>query len=169
MALRQPQISKEEQQLLLQHLRKHVIYPYREQFRLTTNSTNFPNQDGSGPAIGFYFTYTFQPVTTLGIVSLAAGFILTPNTTVDLFAMQVSYKPTMTMANQTAWSEADVIYQLMSNGGAINDFQVFYPLNWYVEKNQPIYVHVYAGTSTISAATAVMTGHITLGTLNGGI
>lgn len=169
MPVRTATISKVEQDQLLQHLSKHPIYPYSFRFRKTTNVASFPHADG---ALGNYFSFMWQPKVTLGVVSLAVNYILTPNTTVDVFVVAVSYKPSYSIADATGnlpEDEGSEIYELKSNGGAINDFQVFYPLNWFVEKNQPLYVHVFAGITTITAATAVMQGHVTFGTLQGGI
>ena len=163
-------LSKEEQTQLLTHLRKHPIYPVTFKCRQTTNGTNFPKVDGG---IGQYRTYAYTPGVVEGVVSIAANYILTPNTTVDMFVLAVSYKPTFTMQDNgsvdTPQDQGSEIYQLLSNGGAINDFQVFYPLNWYLEKSQTIYMHLWVGASTITAASALMTGHVTLGVLSGGI
>jgi hypothetical protein len=112
---------------------------------------------------------SFTPKEITGIVSIATSFIITPNTAVDIFALVVSYKPTITFADNAVPTlpddEAGDIYQLLSNGGAINDFQVFYPLNWYLERDKPIYMHVFAGALTVAGASTTITGHFILGTL----
>jgi len=169
MPVRTATISKVEQTQLLSHLSKHPIYPYTFRFRKTVNAANFPLPDGG---LGSYFSFKWQPIVTLGVVSIATNYILTPNTTVDVFALAVSYKATYSIADvvgNTPADEASDIYELKANGGSINDFQVFYPLNWFVEKTQPLYVHVFAGAATVAAASAVMQGRITFGTLQGGI
>jgi len=169
MPVRTATISKVEQDQLLQHLSKHPIYPYTFRFRRTVDAANFPLADGG---LGSYFSFKWQPIVTVGVVSIACNYILTPNTTVDVFALAVSYKPVYTIANATGNTPADEandIYELKANGGSINDFQVFYPLNWFVEKTQPLYVHVFAGAATVAAGTATMQGRITFGTLQGGI
>lgn len=161
-----PLLTDAEKKALATHLAKHKILPFQYRFRKTVAVAAFSTADG---ALGDYFTLEFTPDLYTGIVSIAAGFILTPNTTVGQFAIQASYKSTMTMADGTALtspdSNGDVIYNLISNGGAINDFQVFFPLNWYIEAKKTMYFHVWADRTTITAATAVMSGHVTLGTM----
>jgi hypothetical protein len=162
--------NTEEMQRLKLHLEKHKVYPFQYRFRKVINSSNFGTADGS---IGSYFTLTFTPNVHLGIVSMATNFVVTPNTSVGIFMLAASYRSTVTLADNTATGtpddEANEIYRLMSNGGAINDFQVFYPLNWYLEAGKPFYLHVYADATTVAANNTTITGHFILGTLLTGI
>ena len=173
MGVRVAAINKDEQDQLMTFLRKHPIYPYRKRWNVAVNNTNFDTANGASPITVRSMTLSWVPDQTVGIVSLATGFIVTPNTVVDTFGLMVSYKPTLTLADgahaKVASDESDDIYQALSNGGALNDFQVFYSLNWLVEKGQPIYIHVFAGTATCTAATANMMGHVIFGVLKGGI
>lgn len=161
-----PTLSREETQKLYDHLRKHKIYPYQFRFRKLINAANFPNVDG---ALGSYFTLAFTPANYLGVVSLATNFIITPNTTIGEFCLAISYSNVLTLADNGAPTvpdgEGQVIYQLKSNGGAINDFQVFYPLNWFVEARKPLYIHFWADAATVAAAAATVSGHCIPGTL----
>lgn len=160
-----PLLSSAEKELLWRHLLKHKAYPYTFDIRQTTSAANFPTQDG---AIGDYRTYTFTPPYALGIVGIATGFIITANSVTGLFAVVNSYRSTMSMAegpSQTVPNEGQQVYKNISNGGAINDFQVFFPLNIYVEANKPFYTHVWVDRTNITTGTAVLTGHITLWTL----
>jgi hypothetical protein len=168
MPITKSNLSQPEKKALIDHSRKHKLYPYLYQFRKPIIAANFGTADG---AIGSYFTMEFTAPEILPIVSFATSFIITPNTIVDIFALVISYKPTMSMADAASvvkpTDEGNKTYQLLSNGGAINDFQVFYPLDWYMERGSKIYMHVYAGATTIAAATAtnIMTGQVVLGTL----
>lgn len=149
---------------LQKHLLQHKVYPYRYRMRAAINETNFATADST---IGHYFTRQFTPQFATGIVSIAAGFIITPNTTTGIFALVGSYRSTLTMADLAGNTpdEGAEIYSLISNGGAINDFQVFFPLNWYVEAGKTFYIHAWADETTIDAGTSTLTGHFTLGTL----
>jgi len=51
---------------------------------------------------------------------------------------------------------------LISNGGAINDFQVFYPLGWYVEAGTPLYIHVFVGQTALGGG-GTMIGRVAIG------
>lgn len=166
MPMTRPALSAPEEKALFAHLQKHKIYPFRYRFRQLIDATQFATADG---AIGSYRTYTFTPDVHLGIVSIAANFIITPNTTVGTYALAVSYANTFSLqdgGNLTKPDdEATVIYELKSNGGAINDFQVYYPLNIYVEANKPIYFHLWADAATVTAGTSTMSGHVVFGSL----
>ena len=161
-------LNEAERIALLSHLQKHKIYPFRYRFSKTINAANFPTAAVGGTA-GSYFTLTFQPKEILGIITLSNAFIITPNTTVDTFSIAVSYKKTWAWGDNTVATvpddEGSEIYSLLSNGGAINDFQVFYPTTYYMERNTPIYIHVFAGATTVAAGTSTMTGAVIIGTL----
>jgi len=168
MPMTKSNLTQVEKNALITHSRKHKIYPQPFVFRKSIVAADFTIADGT---IGSYFTMAFTAPEILPIVSFATSFIITPNTLVDIFAIVISYKSTMTMGDGTsltkATDEGSKAYQLLSNGGAINDFQVFYPLNWYMERGSKLYMHVYAGKTTIDAAVAtnMMTGQIILGTM----
>ncbi len=159
-------LTRDDQTGLVKHIQKNKNYPYDFPFRRTINGTVFNNADGS---IGSYFTKAFTAREILPIISISAVYIITPNTTVDIFCVAVSYNSVFSLADSTndtlPGGEGGVIYRLLSNGGAINDFQVFYPTDWYMERNSKIYVHVYAGATTVTAGTSTITGSIILGTL----
>jgi hypothetical protein len=160
-------LNDKENQELLEHLKKHKVYPYKYKIKKTINSTNFINNDVPGG--GGYFTYAFTPQLYLGIVYLAANFIITPNTVVGTFALAISYASVFSFGDNAVSTLPDLegtdTYMLLSNGGAINDFQVFFPLNWYLETNKTIYIHGWADSATILIASAVMQGQFTFGTL----
>lgn len=168
MPISKADLTQQEKNALISHSRKHKVYPYPFVFRKPLVAASFTTADGT---IGSYFTMTFTAPEILPIVSIATSFIITPNTLVDIFALVVSYNPTMSMADGAALTrptnEGSKMYQLLSNGGAINDFQVFYPLNWFMERGSKLYMHVYAGATTIAAATAtnIMTGQFIIGTM----
>lgn len=168
MPITKADLSQKQKNALIDHSRVHKVYPYPFIFRKSIIAANFTKADGT---IGSYFTMTFTAKEILPIVSFATSFIITPNTVVDLFAIVISYKSTMSMADGASLTEptdeGSKSYQLLSNGGAINDFQVFYPLNWYMERQSKIYMHVFAGKTTIDAASAtnVITGQVILGTM----
>ncbi len=158
-------LSKDEQARLVQHVTKHKTYPFEYRWNRAINNTLFDLS-----VTGFrYFTLTFTTKEILPIISLATSFIVTPNTTVGAFGIVLSYKSVLSLADNVAAGvpddEGGNIYQLLSNGGAINDFQVFYPLNWYMDRNSPMYIHVFADTTTATAGTSTMLGHVILGTL----
>ncbi len=169
MPITKPTLSEEEKRLLLEHLLKHKIYPYRYRINKTLENANFASTDASG--LVRYTTFTFRPKATVGIVSIATNFIVTPNTVVDTFGVAISYSSVFTLADNVdplqPDEEAKQIYEVKSQGGAINDFQVFYPLNWYVEAGTPIYMHFFVGTGAISASNK-MIGHVILGALEAG-
>lgn len=173
MGVRVAAITKTEQDALLVFLRKNPVYPFRKRFNVAVNNTTFDTANAASPVAVRSMTLSWRPTETVGIVSLAVGAIVTPNTTVDVFGVVISYKPTLTLADGTHAevpdNESDDIYQVLSNGGAINDFQDFYPLNWLVERGQYIYAHIFAGTTTCTAATSSIMGHVIFGTLKGGI
>lgn len=166
MPISKADLTPAEKAALISHNRKHKVYPYPYIFRKTIDATHFTTADG---AIGSFFTMSFTAKEILPIVSMATSFIITPNTTVGLFALVVSYSPKVSMADQallTAPSdEGNKIYQLLSNGGAINDFQVFYPLDWYMERGSQIFMHVFADATTVAAGTSTITGQFILGTM----
>lgn len=168
MPISKADLTQAEKIALISHSRKHKVYPVPFVFRKPLVAASFGTADG---AIGSYFTMAFTAPEITPIVSFATSFIITPNTLVDIFAIVISYKPTMSMADGASLTkptdEGSKAYQLLSNGGAINDFQVFYPLNWYLERGSKLYMHVYAGATTIAAALAtnVMTGQVILGTM----
>jgi len=159
-------LSDEENKKLYSHLNKHKIYPFAYRFRKLISATAFTTADG---ALGSYFTLTFTPTQQLGIISLATNYIILPNTSIGAFSMLVSYRPVITMSNNTALGtpddESNEIYELKSNGGAINDFQVFFPLTWYVETGKSLYIHFWADAATVTAGTATVVGRIILGTM----
>lgn len=177
-------ISDEERKKLWLHLQKHKIYPFRFPFDRGFNFIDFPNADlsvGTGIA-GRYFTFEFRPDNYLGIVSIATNFIIVDLNTVTepppVYSLFVSYNKVISTQDALSLTkpqdEGNVIYQLSASGGAINDFQVFYPLNWYVESNKPIFMHVWASTSGgnenfTSPEKGRMKGHFILGTLLTGI
>ncbi len=156
-------LTQEEYESLRSHLRKHKAYPYNYQIAKTINNTNFTATTVSGFR---YFTFEFAPVTDTGIVSLATNLLITPETT---FGIQLSYAPTLSLADNPTLlapaNEGAVAYNLFVNGGAINDFQVFFPLDYYVRaKQETIYLHVFADTTTCTAGTSTMRGQMILGT-----
>ncbi len=161
-----PNLSAVDEARLLLHLRKHKIYPYRYSFLKTTNAATFDTADG---ALGSYLTFTLRPNNYTGVVSIATNMILSPNTTIGRYAITFSYNQVLTLADQAALTnfdtEAQEIYQLVTNGGAINDFQVFYPLNWFIEKGRPLFIHLWVDAATITAGTATIAGSIIVGTL----
>ena len=162
-ALLNPQESKE----LLRHLEKHKVYPYKFRYKKAINNTLFDTADSGGG--GRYFTLTWNPSYYTGIVYFGCNYIITPNTTVGTFAVAISYSSTFTLGDNTSPTAIDLegtdAYMLLSNGAAINDFQVFFPLNWYLEKGRSIYVHVWADTTTCTAGTSTFQGQMTFGTL----
>jgi hypothetical protein len=151
---------------------RHKIYPYRYRFNKKINATNF-NKTAAGAiqggGTGSYFTLSFTPKEITPIIYIATAFIILPNTSVDIFALVVSYNQTLTMADNANAGrpddEAADTYMLLSNGGAINDFQVFYPVNWFVERDKPIYMHVFAGPTVVAADNTYINGHFILGTM----
>lgn len=166
MPITKPQISKDEQLKLVAHMLKHKTYPYKFQWNRAINNTTFNVATGNGVR---NFTLTFRVNEVTPIISLATNFVVTPNTTVGIFGITVSYKPLLSFADNASATvpddEGGDIYQLISNGGAINDFQVFYPLNWYMDRTSQVYVHVFADTTTCTAGTSTMAGQIIFGTL----
>lgn len=163
-----PILNQEEYELLRSHLRKHKVYPFSYRIKKTISvAGGFATADGS--ASFHYFTLKFTPTTDTGIISLASNLVITPSTTFGLFGIHLSYNDTLTLADQSDLTapvnEGTTAYNLMVNGGAINDFQVFFPLNFYVESRKSVYLHVYADDTTIAAASSVMTGQIVLGTM----
>lgn len=160
-------LNKAEQEKLVQHALKHKDYPYKFIFNKTINNTNFNVASGGSGFRNFTLTFNVKEITP--IISLATNFIITPNTTVGTFGIVVSYKSTISFADNASATVVDDeggdIYQLLSNGGAINDFQVFYPLNWYLDRISKIYVHVFADTTTCTAGTSSILGQVIFGTL----
>lgn len=167
MPLGRPQLDKGEQKQLVAHAQKHKNYPFQYRFNKTINASNFPTADASGT--GSYFTLTYQPREIIPQIMVSANFIVTPAATVDIFAVVMSYKPSMSFADNANAAfpddEAGPYYMLLSNGGAINDFQVFYPTNMFIERNTPVYIHVFAGATTVTAATSTIRGQVIIGTL----
>lgn len=159
-------LSREEYAALGSHLLKHKIYPYEiAEFSRAINGTNFATADGS---LGSYFTLTWTPQQKLGIVTVAANFIITDNSKVGTFAMMLSYKNTVSLQDKTGTppiNEGNRFYSLISNGGAINDLQNYFPLNFYVEAGQPIYLHVWGDNASVTAGTATITGSCVIGAL----
>jgi hypothetical protein len=161
-----------ERKELISFSEKHAIYPQRFRFNKKINSTNF-NKTAAGNiaagSTGAYFTLTFTAKEITPIIYIASSFIILPNTTVDVFSLVASYNPVLTYADNVNAGlpddEGADTYQLLSNGGAINDFQVFYPVNWFLNRGQSIYLHVFAGPTTVAADNAYMMGHFILGTL----
>lgn len=167
MPISKPMLSKEEQDRLVSHIMKHKTYPFMYRWAKTINNTNFDVASGGS---GFRnFTLTFQVREKTPIHSIAANFIVTPNTTVGTFGIALSYKSTISFADNANAGipddEGSEVYMLLSNGGAINDFQVFYPLNFYMDRAFPLYVHVFADTTTCTAGTSTMVGRVILGTM----
>lgn len=160
-------LTQAEYESLRSHLKKHKIYPYSYAIRKAISAANFTLTDGA--SVVKYFTYTFTPPEATGIVSLATNLVITPETTFGLLGLQLSYKSTLSLADNVSAvkpnDEGTEAYNIMVNGGAINDFQVFFPLNYYVESRQPIYIHVYADSTTVSAGTSTLTGRIILGAM----
>jgi hypothetical protein len=172
MPISKSNINDAEKRELVSFSEKHKIYPFRYRFNKLMNAANFPKAAagniGAG-ATGSYFTLTFTAKEVTPIIYIATSYIILPNTTVDAFALVVSYNPTLSFADNVNAllpdDEASDTYQLLSNGGAINDFQVFYPVNWFLARGQSIYMHVFAGPTTITAANAYVMGHFILGTV----
>lgn len=165
-------LSAQESVELVSFSEKHKIYPYRYRFNKLMNAANFPKAAAgaiAGAGTGSYLTLSFTAKEITPIIYIATSYIILPNTTVDAFALVVSYNQTLSFADNANVGvpddEAADTYQLLSNGGAINDFQVFYPVNWFLNRGQSIYMHVFAGPTTIAAANAYVMGHFILGTL----
>lgn len=170
MPITKSNLTQADKDALILHSRKHKVYPYPYQFERVINAANFPNT-ASPVSLIKYFTMSFTAPEILPIISIAAGFILSPNTTVGIFGIVVSYKPTLSLAdgsNTLPTDEGSVIYKLISNGGAINDFQVFYPTDWYLERLSKLYIHVFADNATVGAASTLIIGHTILGSLSTG-
>jgi hypothetical protein len=167
MATTRALLNQEEYEALRSHLRKHKLYPFSYSIRKLISAANFPTADGGG--IVKYFTLSFTPEQAMGVVSLATNLVITPETTFGIMGLQMSYKPTLSLADNTVATspnnEGNNAYNLILNGGAINDFQVFFPLNFYLESRQTIYIHVFANNAVVAAASSNMTGQIILGTL----
>lgn len=161
-----PQLSDVEQKLLYDHLRKHIVYPFGYRVNKVLSNANFGTVEAAG--LCRYTTLTFRPKRTVGVVAIMANFIITPNTVVDTFGFEISYSSTFSLADNANSTlpdeEAKSSYMLLSQGGAINDLQVFFPLNFLVEANSPLYIHLFVGTASISASNT-MIGKIKLGTL----
>jgi hypothetical protein len=98
---------------------------------------------------------------------------ITPSTVVDLFGIAISYAATLDFSDGAgagaggADEEATQIYQLLAQGGAINDFQVYFPLGAYLEKGTPLYVHFFGGHGSIAAG-GTMVARAQVWTLSGG-
>lgn len=162
-------LSDAERKELADHAKKYKVYPYRYRINRVVNATNFPTSETSGFK---YYTRAFIAAEVLPIISIAASLILTPNTVVGTFGIVLSYNSVLSFVDGTADTpdeEGTVIYQLLSNGGAINDFQVFYPTNWYMERNSKIYLHVFADATRVAAADTTAVGHVVLGTMPTGV
>ncbi|HXT00362.1 MAG TPA: hypothetical protein VN915_06780 [Elusimicrobiota bacterium] len=167
-------LSDQDKKDLVAFSEKHKIYPYRYRFNKLISTTAFNKTaagpiQGANPGLGSYFTLSFTPKEITPIIYIATSFIVLPNTSVDIFALVVSYNSTISFADNVNAGlpddEAQDTYQLLSNGGAINDFQVFYPVNWFLERGRTIYMHVYAGPTVVAAASSYIVGHFILGTL----
>lgn len=158
-------LNQAEIEALRLHLRKHKTYPYNYGISNNIDNTDF---NIAGPTGYRYFTYEFTPQVETGIVSLATNLLITPETTFGQFGIQLSYGSTLTLAGNsvktTPLNEGVVAYNLFTNGGAINDFQVFFPLDFFVRSRETVYIHVFADTTTCTAGTADIRGQIILGT-----
>lgn len=171
MPISKAQLDDVQRKQLVAFSQAHKIYPYRYRFNKKINSTNF-NKSAAGAiqggGTGSYFTLSFSPKEITPVIYIATAFIILPNTSVDVFALVVSYNPVLTFADNANAGrpddEASDTYMLLSNGGAINDFQVFYPVNWYVERSKPLYMHVFAGPTIVTADSSYIVGHFILGT-----
>lgn len=167
MSTTRPILNQKEYEELRTALLKHKLYPFKYRINKAITIGNFPTADGSATAR--YFSFQFTPPQATGIVTLATNLIITPETTFDIFGIVASFAPALTLADNPSLTvpgdEANDWYELVLNGGAINDFQVFFPLNVFVEARQTIYFHVFAGNTTVTAATSTMRGQIILGTL----
>lgn len=169
-ALTHAALTAKDDAMLLNHLRKHKTYPYSFRIKKTINAATFTRADAAGG--GSFFTFTFRPNNYVGIISIAANMILRPNTTIGRFAYVVSYNNALTFADNPTLTaqatEAQEVYQLATNGGAVNDYQVFYPLDWFVEKGSPLYIHVWADSINVAAGASTLEGWVTFGTLISG-
>lgn len=160
-------LTQVELDSLRSHLLKHKSYPYTYVINRGITAANFPSTDASSLALRYY-TLQFTPTVDTGIVSLATGILIKPETTFGMFGLQMSYKDTLNWTDNPTLvkpaNEGNGVYGLITNGGAINDFQVFFPLDYFVRANETMYIHVYADATTIAAATSTMIGGIILGT-----
>lgn len=159
-------MTQPEMEAMRKHMLQHKGYPYNYGISKNIDNTDFSRTGVTGFR---YFTYEFTPEVDTAIVSLATNLLITPETTFGQFGIQLSYGPDLTLADNltlTKWlNEGTVAYNLFVNGGAINDFQVFYPLNYYVRSRQEkMFIHVFADTTTCTAGTSDMRGQIILGT-----
>ena len=158
-------LTQTEYEALRSHLRKHKSYPYNFGISKNIDNTDFATTGVTGFR---YFTLQFTPTVETGIVSLATNLVITPETTFGVMGIQMSYASTLTLADNSVatapLNEGTVAYNLFVNGGAINDFQVFYPLNYYVRSRETMYIHVFADTTTCTAGSSDMRGQIVLGT-----
>lgn len=157
--LNQPEIES-----LRSHLRKHKAYPYNFGVNQAINNTTFDST-----VTGFrYFTLQFTPTVETGIVSLATNLLITPETTFGMLGIQLSYASTLTLAGNTVLTaplnEGNVCYNLFVNGGAINDFQVFFPLNYFLRSRETMFIHIFSDTTICTAGTSTMRGQIIVGT-----
>lgn len=168
-AIQKANLGPEDRKNLVEDLGKRKIYPITYKWNKLITAITFPNVDVGG--VGNYFTMSFTPRELTGIISIAAGYIVTPNTNVDIFNVVCSYKSVLSMGDITNLNapndEGGDIYQLLSNGASINDFQVFFPLNWYVARNQSFFIHVFAGAASLGGGTTIR-GRVTLGCLTTG-
>lgn len=158
-------LNQVEYDALRSHLRKHKAYPYNFGIAKNIDNTDFTRTTVTGFR---YFTFQFTPQVETGIVSIATNLLITPETTFGQFGIQLSYGPDLTLADNTVLTaplnEGVVAYNLFVNGGAINDFQVFYPLNFLVRSKETLFIHVFADTTTCTAGTSDIRGQIVLGT-----
>lgn len=170
MPITKSNLSDQERLDLATHASKYKVYPYRYRINRTVNAANFTKADPSSTVK--YYTRAFKANEVLPIISFATSLILTPNTSVGLFGLALSYNSVFDLSDGTTDApdeEGTIIYQILSNGGAINDFQVFYPTDWYMERTTKIYLHVFADNTRVAAADTTAVGHVVLGTMPTGV
>lgn len=169
-----PQYTKEEQERLWDHLRRSRSYPHRFAFSVVANTTTFDNAPANDPCRNARIKQ-IEFNSYVGLVALQINLLTLPVATSGIFGLAISYADTFrfvntdgnTVAPNVVEEQGQVIYQLVSQGGSIADFEIFYPLNFLVEPSKKrLNIFLFSNTTDGSIT---FDGHVLLHVMQTGV
>lgn len=161
-----PQLSELEQKDRWSRLQKNTIVPLSTQWAQTVSGSTYATVDASG--LGQYDTNQISQKTAYGLVGIRLTNFL--KTITDGIVIVVSYLPTFTLAAGAGTSVPDdagnIIYRAVLTAASFNETFLIKAGpshdNFFVEANRIVYVHQWASTAAIAAASMTAQGFLTL-------
>jgi hypothetical protein len=166
-----PSLSTQQVNDLLNGLQVNGFYPESFRIKKLITAGNFPTTDSAGG--GSYVAFTWTPKVATGIVAITCHLSqIVSGATVYKISALVSYNSTITLGDNSNASlpddEGNVIYRGSMTNDSLNSHVNFYPGNYYIEYNRPIYIFFWAETAALGAGNTFL-GQVILHTIPTGL